>query len=95
MIITLAAITISPKLLVRDCTTIIARENIAWVKPEGNPSFISLDEYSLFSFSIFQFRVKLLFILINLIIQSIADIDCAITVAKATPGTPHIKFCNK
>ena len=35
--ITLQAITISPKLLVSDCTTIMAEEKIACVIPEGRP----------------------------------------------------------
>ena len=37
MIITFAAMNISPKLLVRDCTIIIAMEKIACVNPEGSP----------------------------------------------------------
>ena len=39
MTITLQATNISsPKLLISRCTTIIASEKIAWVRPEGTPS---------------------------------------------------------
>ena len=41
MMMTLAAMNISPKLLVRDCTTIMAMEKMAWVMPEGSPNWIT------------------------------------------------------
>ncbi len=61
---------------------------MAWVNPDGNPSFISFIEYSLAGTSILRLKSNVLFILANLIIQRTADIPWAIIVAKATPGTP-------
>ena len=88
MIITLAAINISPKLFVKDCTTIIAMEKMACVKPEGSPSLMISKECLLSGFKNFSFKSKISLILASLSTQRTADTACAIAVASATPATP-------
>ena len=88
MMITFAAITISPKLLVSDCTITIAMEKIAWVIPDGRPRRIISIEYCFFIFRYLGLKSKMSVIRIRRHMQSTAEIACAITVAYATPATP-------
>ena len=50
MIMTFAAMIISPKLLVRDCTITMAKEKIACVSPDGRPSRSTVMMFSLSGF---------------------------------------------
>ncbi|GFI57047.1 hypothetical protein IMSAG025_00478 [Muribaculaceae bacterium] len=90
--ITLAAINISPKLFVKDCTIIIAIENIAWVRPEGNPRRIVVIAYFLCNFKYFFFISKISDMRSNFQKQRTADKAWAIAVANATPATPMPKL---
>ena len=91
MIITLAAMIISPKLLVRDCTTTMAREKMACVSPEGSPSRITVKIFFLSGLRYSFFMSKRAVIFRSLSIHNMADTSCAMTVASATPAT---SICN-
>ena len=88
IIITLAAINISPKLFVRDCTVIIANDKIPCVKPEGRPRLTILPAYFLTGFKYENPISKYSVILFNLRKQRTADTAWEIMVAHATPLTP-------
>ncbi len=73
----------------------IAREKMAWVTPEGSPSFTTCMASLLSTRSIDQFSSKCSFMLSSLNRQSTAEMPCAIIVASATPGTPILKRTTK
>ncbi len=91
MTITLAAINISPKLLVKDCTIIIAMEKIACVTPEGSPRRIVSMVCLFVGAKSFPLSSKMSFICSSLQRHNREEIPCAIAVANATPATPMSK----
>ena len=88
MMITLAAMSISPKLLVSDWTMIMAREKMAWVRPDGSPRRMILRALSLCAFRYRGFISKSSLILASFQKHRIADTAWAMAVARATPKTP-------
>ena len=81
MMMTLAAMTISPKLFVRDCTITMAMEKMAWVMPEGSPSRMISNVYFFYIFRWRNLKSKISVIRSSFQKQRIADTACAMTVA--------------
>ena len=88
MTMTLAAMYCSPKLLVRDWTTIRDMEKIAWVTPEGRPRRIRepLKRFSGIRYSFFMSKMWPMRISFHMV--STAETSWAMMVAQATPATP-------
>ncbi len=82
------AITMAPKLLVSDCTTMAAMEKIAWERPEGKPSFTRSFAKSIWGFRVWKFRSSTSFIRVRRRRHKKAETNWAIMVARATPETP-------
>ena len=91
MMMTLAAMTISPKLLVSDCTTIMAMEKMAWVTPEGRPRRTMLPANCRFGSRWWGFSSNTSRMRSSFHTHSSADTPCAMAVARATPATPMLK----
>ena len=92
---TLAAMNCSPKLLVSDCTTIMDMEKIAWVTPDGRPSRMSRPIFAGSGRRCSLRSSKISFIFVSLRRHRMAEINWAMMVARATPGTPRPRWATK
>ena len=82
------AIIVVPKLFVRDCTTIIAMEKIACVRPLGRPRRTSCDKSALLGQSERSRTCSTSRIKSRRIRHRMPETACEIIVAHAAPATP-------
>ncbi len=80
-----------PKEFVRFCTTIMAREKMACVRPLGSPSLHRRFTNETFGQRVLRVTVKCSLIFRSRTMHSTPEMNCDTIVAQAAPATPILK----